>query len=588
MPVTAFTERGDERMKTFKRLLGYIKPFRADMVIACASALIGVLMSLLVPILIGKGVDCIVGKGEVDFVSLKKVCVELLVTILVSALFQWIMTYSSNRLSYKTVKMLRTDVLSKINRIGLKYIDSTPHGDIINSVVTDADIVSTGLLQGFTQVLSGLVTILGTLVFMFMINPYIALVVVVLTPLSFFVASFIAKRSHSKFSEQARLRGALTGFASEMIDGSEVVKAFGTEERAIERFEDLNKRWEKVGVTAHFYSALTNPVTRFVNALVYAAVVVFGGISAVGGAITVGALASFLSYCSQYTKPFNEISAVIAEFQNAISSAERIFFLLDVNEEKSDTDGVLLDDVKGDVCLKDVSFSYTSKKPFIEGLNIDVKSGQTVALVGPTGCGKTTLINLLMRFYDINGGEITVDGNNIADLTRKSLRSKFGMVLQDTWLFSGTIYENIAYGKDGASYDEVIEAAKKAHAHSFIKRLPDGYETLLTGNGENLSQGQRQLISIARVMLSDPPMLILDEATSSIDTRTEVKIQKAFSVLMNGRTSFIVAHRLSTIKNADIILVMKDGKIIERGTHDELIEKGGFYKELYNSQFAVF
>lgn len=575
-------------MKTVIRLFKYVKPFRKNLITAIVTALGGILLSLFVPILIGKGIDCIIDTGNVDFQALIKVCAELFAVVIVSALLQWIMSYNSNKLSYKTVKLLRGETIAKLNRVGLKYIDSVPHGDLINSVITDVDIVSTGLLQGFTQVLSGVVTILATLVFMFMINPYITLVVVLLTPISFFMASFIAKRAHSKYTQQARLRGKLSGYASEMIDSAQVVKAFNMQQSTEEKFEELNSEWEKVGVIAHFYSALTNPLTRFVNALVYAAVAVFGGIYVIGGAITVGALASFLAYCSQYTKPFNEISAVIAEFQNAISSADRIFAVLDAPEEISDENNRVLESVKGDVELKNVDFSYTESKKFIEDLNISVKSGQTIALVGPTGCGKTTLINLLMRFYEINSGSIGIDGNDITEITRESLHSSFGMVLQDTWLFSGTIYENIAYGKVGATEEEVIEAAKKAHAHSFIKRLPDGYETLLTGNGENLSQGQRQLISIARVMLSDPPMLILDEATSSIDTRTELRIQKAFLELMQGRTAFIVAHRLSTVKNADRILVMKDGEIIEKGTHRELLEKNGFYTQLYNSQFAVY
>lgn len=575
-------------MKTLSRLMKYIKPFKFNVALAVISAFIGVLLSLFVPVLIGDAIDCIVGKDNVDFSSLKTVLLELLGVILFSALFQWVMSYSTNKLSFKTVRLLRNNVFSKLNRISLKTIDSTPHGDIINSVVTDIDVLSTGILQGFTQVLSGIVTILGTLVFMFVINPYIAVVVVLLTPLSFFMASFIAKRAHSKFTQQAKLRGELTGYASEYIDGAQVVKAFNREEQTRQKFSELNLKWEKVGVIAHFYSALTNPLTRFVNALVYMAVAVFGGILTVGGAITVGSLASFLAYCSQYTKPFNEISAVIAEFQNAVSSAERVFHFLDTEEEKSDESGITVSDTDGNVSLENVSFSYNKDKKFIENLNLTAQSGKMIALVGPTGCGKTTLINLLMRFYEIDVGEIKIDGVNIREMTRESLRSKFGMVLQDTWLFSGTIFENIAYGKEGASYDEVIEAAKKAHAHSFIKRLPDGYETVITENGDNLSQGQRQLISIARVMLLNPPMLILDEATSSIDTRTELRIQKAFLELMDGRTSFIVAHRLSTVKNADMILVMKDGRIIESGTHSELINADGFYKNLYNSQFAVY
>lgn len=575
-------------MKTLKKLMKYIKPFKFNVALAVISAFIGVLLSLFVPVLIGKSIDCIVGPENVDFGSLRLILIELSAVILFSALFQWIMSYSTNKLSFKTVRLLRNNVFSKLNRISLKSIDSTPHGDIINSVVTDIDVLSTGILQGFTQVLSGIVTILGTLVFMFVINPYIAAVVVLLTPLSFFMASFIAKRAHSKYAQQAKLRGELTGYASETIDGMQVVKAFSREQMTQEKFSELNLKWEKIGVMAHFYSALTNPLTRFVNALVYMAVAVFGGILTVDGIISVGALASFLAYCSQYTKPFNEISAVIAEFQNAVSSAERVFNFLETEEEESDENGREINETEGNVSLENVSFSYTKDKKFIDNLNITAQSGKMIALVGPTGCGKTTLINLLMRFYDIDGGEIKIDGVNIRDLTRESLRSKFGMVLQDTWLFSGTIFENIAYGKEIASYDEVIEAAKKAHAHSFIKRLPDGYDTVITENGENLSQGQRQLISIARVMLLNPPMLILDEATSSIDTRTELKIQKAFLELMDGRTSFIVAHRLSTVKNADMILVMKDGNIIESGTHDELIKADGFYKNLYNSQFAVY
>lgn len=575
-------------MKTLGRLFNYARPFRVSLALSLISAFIGIALSLFVPVLIGRGVDCITGKGQVDFAALKTVCTELLATVLLSAFFQWLMAFCSNRLSYKTVEQMRNDVFSKINRLEISSVDRRSHGDIINTVTTDIDIVSTGLLQGFTQVISGVVTILGTLVFMFVINPYIALVVVLLTPLSLFMASFIAKGAHKKFTEQAKLRGELTGFACEMIDGASAVDAISCQDISISKFEKMNKAWEKVGVLAHFYSALTNPLTRFVNALVYAAVVVFGGGLVVGGTITVGALASFLAYCSQYTKPFNEISAVIAEFQNALSSAARVFSLLDEPEQTSDEGSAELKADSGEIELDNISFSYNKDKPFIENLSITAYSGHTLALVGPTGCGKTTLINLLMRFYDIDAGQIRIDGTDIAEVTRQSLRSKFGMVLQDTWLFSGTIYENIAYGSQDASREEVIAAAKKAHAHSFIVRLPDGYDTVVTGNGDNLSEGQRQLISIARVMLIDPPMLILDEATSSIDTRTEVEIQKAFASLMKGRTSFIVAHRLSTIRNADCILVMKDGEIIEQGTHTELINAGGFYKELYESQFAVY
>lgn len=575
-------------MKTMKQLLKYAKPFRINFILSLVSAFVGIGLSLLVPVLIGQGVDCAVGVDQVDFARLKTVCTELLAVVLISAFFQWVMSFCSNKLSYKTVELLRNDVMKKINRLGLPTIDSTPQGDIVNSVTTDIDVLSTGVLQGFTQVISGIVTILGTLIIMFVINPYIALVVVLLTPISLFMASYIAKHAHRKFAQQAKLRGELTGFAMEKIDGSQVVRAFNYQEKSISKFKKLNADWQKVGITAHFYSALTNPLTRFVNSLVYAAVAVFGGVFTVNGVITVGALASFLSYCSQYTKPFNEISAVIAEFQNAISSAQRVFDLLDKEEEQSDRDYPELQAENGEVDIQNIDFSYVPEKPFIQNLSIKVDSGKTVALVGPTGCGKTTLINLLMRFYDVNSGRILVDGKDIKTVTRDSLRAQFGMVLQDTWLFTGTIFDNIAYGKENATKEEVIEAAEKAYAHSFIKRLPKGYDTMVSGNGDNLSQGQKQLISIARVMLNDPPMLILDEATSNIDTRTEVKIQKAFATLMEGRTSFIVAHRLSTIKNADTILVMKDGAIIESGTHDELIEKGGFYSDLYNSQFAVY
>jgi len=575
-------------MKTVSRLFRYVGKFRFSLIASIICAFVGISLSLFVPVLIGRGVDCIIGKDEVGFEALKSVCLELAAVVLLSAFFQWLMGFLTNKISYKTVERMRNDVFSKLNRLEISSIDSRSHGDVINSFTTDIDVVSTGLLQGFTQVVSGVVTILGTLVFMFVINPYIALAVVLLTPLSLFMASFIAKGAHKKFTEQARLRGELTGFACEIIDGAEAVEAISCQNIAKRKFSEMNKKWEKVGVIAHFYSALTNPLTRFVNAIVYAAVVVFGGGLVVGGAITVGALASFLAYCSQYTKPFNEISAVIAEFQNALSSAARVFALLDEPEQSNDENAETLEAPDGEIELDGIYFSYNKNRPFIENLSFTAYSGHTLALVGPTGCGKTTLINLLMRFYDIDRGEIRIDGTDIDSVTRQSLRSKFGMVLQDTWLFSGTIYDNIAYGRQDATRDEVIAAAKKARTHSFIVRLPDGYDTLVGDNGGNLSEGQKQLISIARVMLIDPPMLILDEATSSIDTRTEIEIQKAFAELLEGRTSFIVAHRLSTIKNAHCILVMKDGEIIETGTHDELIAQGGFYKELYESQFAVY
>ena len=574
-------------MKTIKRLLQYIKPFKKNLIAAVISAFIGILFSLLVPVFIGYGVDAMVGVDNVDFKKLVQICIALAAIILISALFQWIMTYHSNKLSYYTVEQMRNDVMEKLTRVPLSFIDSTPHGDLINTVVTDIDIVGTGLLQGFTQVFSGIVTILGTLVFMFTINPIIALVVVVLTPLSFFVASFIAKHSHDKYREQAKLRGKMTGYASEMIECETLVKAYSMEESVEENFDKMNRDLQKVGVIAHFYSALSNPCTRFVNAMVYAGVAIAGAYLCVTGKLTVGALTSFLAYCSQYTKPFNEISGVVAEFQNAVASANRVFQLLDTENESDDSALEPLAVQDGTVGFSHVDFAYSKKKPLIRDFNLDVKSGQTIAIVGPTGCGKTTMINLLMRFYDVNAGKITVDGKDIRSVTRDSLRGAFGMVLQDTWLFRGTVRENIAYGVPDATDEEIREAAKKAHAHSFIKRLPNGYNTVLTENGDNISEGQKQLLCIARVMLKRPPMLILDEATSNIDTRTEVRIQKAFAALMEGRTSFIVAHRLSTIRNADVILVMRDGQIIEKGKHEELLAQNGFYAQLYNSQFAV-
>ena len=574
-------------MKTIKRLLRYIKPFKKNLIAAVISAFIGILFSLLVPVFIGYGVDAMVGVDNVDFKRLIQICIALAAIILISALFQWIMTYHSNKLSYYTVEQMRNDVMEKLTRVPLSFIDSTPHGDLINTVVTDIDIVGTGLLQGFTQVFSGIVTILGTLVFMFTINPIIALVVVVLTPLSFFVASFIAKHSHDKYREQAKLRGKMTGYASEMIECETLVKAYSMEESVEENFDKMNRDLQKVGVIAHFYSALSNPCTRFVNAMVYAGVAIAGAYLCVTGKLSVGALTSFLAYCSQYTKPFNEISGVVAEFQNAVASANRVFQLLDTENESDDSALEPLAVQDGTVGFSHVDFAYSKKKPLIRDFNLDVKSGQTIAIVGPTGCGKTTMINLLMRFYDVNAGKITVDGKDIRSVTRDSLRGAFGMVLQDTWLFRGTVRENIAYGVPDATDEEIREAAKKAHAHSFIKRLPNGYDTVLTENGDNISEGQKQLLCIARVMLKRPPMLILDEATSNIDTRTEVRIQKAFAALMEGRTSFIVAHRLSTIRNADVILVMRDGQIIEKGKHEQLLAQNGFYAQLYNSQFAV-
>ncbi len=572
-------------MKTLKRLLLYIKPFKKNLVLAILSAFIGILFSLLVPVFIGYAVDCMVGAGNVDYARLFKIAGALCAIIVISALFQWIMTYHSNKLSYYTVEQMRNEVAEKLTHVPLSYIDGNAHGDIINTVVTDIDIVGTGLLQGFTQVFSGIVTILGTLIFMFTINPLIALVVVVLTPLSFFVSAFIAKHSHEKYRKQAKLRGKMTGYATEMIGNESVVKAYNMEQTVADNYEEMNQELQKVGVMAHFYSALSNPCTRFVNAVVYAGVAIAGAYLCVRGTLSVGELTSFLAYCSQYTKPFNEISGVVAEFQNALASANRVFRLLDAENESDDSALAELQVSDGCVSFAQVDFAYSKKKPLIRDFSLDVQSGQTIAIVGPTGCGKTTLINLLMRFYDVNNGKITVDGKDIREVTRDSLRASFGMVLQDTWLFEGTVRENIAYGAQGATDAQITEAAKAAHAHSFIKRLPNGYDTVLTENGDNISQGQKQLLCIARVMLRHPPMLILDEATSNIDTRTEVRIQKAFAKLMEGRTSFIVAHRLSTIQNADLILVMRDGQIVEQGKHEELLRKGGFYSEIYNSQF---
>lgn len=573
-------------MQTLKRLLSYIRPFKKNLVAAVISAFAGIVLSLLVPVFIGLAVDTMVTAGEVDFSRLYTIGGVLAGIVLLSALFQWIMTYHSNKLSYYTVEKLRNDVFEKIGRVPLSYIDRNAHGDILSTAVTDIDIVGTGLLQGFTQVFSGVVTILGTLVFMFVLNPWIALVVVVLTPLSFFVSSFIARHTHDKYREQAKLRGKLTGFASEMIENETVVKSFAMEGVNAEKFQKMNTDMQKVGVIAHFYSALSNPCTRFVNATVYAGVATVGAVLCVRGSLSVGELTSFLAYCSQYTKPFNEISGVVAEFQNALSGAARVFRLLDAKDEPDDSALPALQVENGAVDFQNISFSYVSDKPLIRDFSLSVKPGQTVAIVGPTGCGKTTLINLLMRFYDINSGSIQIDGQNTQEVTRDSLRGAFGMVLQDTWLFRGTVRENIAYGAPNASDEEIIEAAKAAHAHSFIQRLPQGYDTVLSENGDNISEGQRQLLAIARVMLKKPPMLILDEATSNIDTRTEIRIQKAFQKLMEGRTSFIVAHRLSTIQNADVILVMRDGQIVEQGTHQALLAQRGFYYDLYQSQFA--
>ena len=570
-----------------KRILKYTKPYNKYIIIAFISALINITLTLLTPILIGRGVDNIIGKDNVNFSSLFSIIIFLLLTIIFSSLFQLIMTRCTNILSYKTIKDLRIDVFNKLNTLPLKYIDSNSHGSIINSVINDIEIISDGLLQGFSQLFTGIITIVGTLAFMLFINFKIALLVVVITPLSLFTASTIAKHCHSMFRKQSKVRGELTGYVEEMIGNQKIIKAFSYEDRAEEKFEVINKDLYKYGQKAQFYSALTNPVTRFVNGIVYAVVGVVGAISAINSNLSIGNLSAFLSYANQYTKPFNEISGVITELQAAFASANRVFKILDETPETSDKDSAInLESCKGNVSIKNLYFSYSDTTSLIEDFNLSVEPGQRIAIVGPTGCGKTTLINLLMRFYNIKSGEIKIDNINIDDITRTSTRGLYGMVLQDTWLFSGSVRDNIAYGKEDATLEEVIEAAKAAHAHKFIMRLPKGYDTILSEDS-SLSQGQKQLLCIARVMLSKPPMLILDEATSSIDTRTEIYIQRAFNKLMEGRTSFIVAHRLSTIREADLILVMNDGKIIEQGNHNELLNKNGFYANLYNSQFAT-
>ena len=555
------------RKQILKRVLGFSRPYIGYLVLALISAVLSVGMTLYAPILIGRGIDQIIGPGNVDFKAILSDIAWLAGTVAVGALFQWLLAQCTNILAYRTVRDLRVSVFDKLERVPLKYIDSNAHGDLISRVVNDIDQVSDGLLQGFTQLFTGVVTILGTLGFM--------------------LSVFIAKRSYQKFREQSETRGELSGYAEELVGGQRIVKAFGYEQRAQETFEEINARLYDCGVKAQFYSSLTNPCTRFVNAMVYAAVGVCGAIAALRGGLTIGQLSAFLQYANQYTKPFNEISGVVTELQTAIACAGRVFEVLDSPDETPDpADAVVMAESKGQVNLHDVSFSYHPGKRFIEALNLYANPGQRIAIVGPTGCGKTTIINLLMRFYDVDAGEILVDDVDIRHITRASLRGQFGMVLQDTWLFAGTVRENIAYGRPDATQEQVAAAAKAAHAHSFIKRLAQGYDTVLAEDGGNLSQGQRQLLSIARVMLTDPPMLILDEATSSIDTRTEIYVQRAFTRMMEGRTCFIVAHRLSTIREADCILVMRDGKIIEQGTHESLLRKEGYYAQLYNSQFA--
>ena len=566
------------------RILRYMKGQIPAVILAIICAAGSVLLSLYTTVLIGRAIDCI---GEnTDFKRMIPILITIAIIIPAVALLQWLMYFLTNLITHKTVKALRTDIFRHLQDLPLAYIDANSHGDIISRVVNDVDAVSDGLLQGFQQLFTGVVTIIGTLVFMVSLNWQITLVVVCITPLSFAVAAVISKLCFNKFKEQSAIKGELTGYIDEHIGSQRLVKAFGFENAAEAQFGEINERLNVCGRRAQFYSALTNPCTRFVNSLVYAGVGIFGALNAVkavSGGFTVGDLSCFLQYANQYTKPFNEISGVVTELQNALASAARIFALTDEPAESSDADSKVLEHCDGRVEIDNVDFSYVPSKPLIENLNLNVKSGQHIAIVGPTGCGKTTLINLLMRFYDVSDGEIRVSGSPIKNVTRNSLRGSFGIVLQETWVFKGTVRDNISYGKPGASLDEIIEAAKAAHAHSFIKRLPQGYDTVITNDAE-LSQGQRQLLSIARVMLALPPMLILDEATSSIDTRTEMKIQNAFDKLMKGRTSFVVAHRLSTIREADCILVMKSGHIVEQGTHAQLLANGGFYAELIRSR----
>ena len=573
--------------KTINRVLQLIRPYTYLVVSILVLAAVTVAATLYSPILIGKGVDCMIEKGLVSFPDLKLVLLQLAVVTAISAISQWVMSLLTNKMTYKIVDDIRRRVFAHMEILPLRYMDAHQPGDAISRISTDVDQFSDGLLMGFTQLFSGVMTILGTLGFMISIDGRITLIVVLITPLSFFVANFIAKRTFTMFRLQSETRAEMTSLVEEMVGNQKVVKAFAYEKEAEEQFDDINQRLQSCSLKATFFSSITNPSTRFVNGLVYTGVGIFGAFSAIQGRITVGQLSSFLNYANQYTKPFNEISGVVTELQNALACAGRIFHFLDEEPvPENAADAKTLDQVEGRVRFEDVSFSYTSEVPLIEHMNLEVKPGQRVAIVGPTGCGKTTVINLLMRFYDINKGKITLDGVPIQDLTWESLRSSYGMVLQETWLKTGTIRDNISYGKPDATREEVIEAAKQAHAHSFIKRLPKGYDTVMGEDGGSLSQGQKQLLCIARLMLLNPPVLILDEATSSIDTMTEIRIQKAFQKLMEGRTSFVVAHRLSTIKESDVILVMKDGHILETGKHEELLEKKGFYAQLYQSQFC--
>ena len=575
----------EQRKATLTRVLHKIRPYSLFVVCSLIVAAVSVAAQLYIPILCGDAIDLMLGKGNVDFAGVGRIIVEVLVVAVVAAFAQWLLSVCNNRITFSVSRDLRNEALRKIQTLPLSYLDSHPSGDIVSRMVADVDTFADGLLMGFTQLFSGVLTILGTLLFMLSENVAITLVVVCITPLSLLVASFLAKRSYKYFQGQSSVRGEQTALVNEMIEGQKVVQAFGHEAESLDAFDEVNGRLQDVSLKAIFFSSMTNPATRFVNNIVYAGVGLVGALYAVRGGITIGQLSVFLSYANQYTKPFNEISGVVTELQNALACAARVFELLDADDQIPEAENAAVLQPDGHVQLEDVSFRYLPDRPLIEGLSLDVKPGQRIAIVGPTGCGKTTLINLLMRFYDVNSGSIKVSGTDIRDVTRASLRGSYGMVLQDTWLRAGTVRENIAYGKPDATLDEVVAAAKAAHADSFIRRLPDGYDTVIAEDGGNISQGQKQLLCIARVMLCLPPMLILDEATSSIDTRTEVRIQKAFARMMQGRTSFIVAHRLSTIREADVILVMKDGHIVEQGNHDELLAAGGFYAKLYNSQF---
>lgn len=586
------TNKLKQQKGTLLRVLQYVKPYRVLVIISLLCACVSAAAQLLIPILTGKAIDQMIGAGQVNLSGVLVFAVWIAVVAALSAVAQQFLATSNNKIAYNISRDLRNAAFHKFQRLPLSYLDAHPSGDLVSRMIADVDTFSDGLLMGFTQLFTGVVLIVGTLTIMLIKNWMIALLVVVLTPLSMFVASFIARKTHHYFTEQARVRGQQTALINELIEGQKVVQSFGHEAASLSDFDCINDELGRVSLNATFFSSLTNPSTRLVNNIIYAAVALVGALSAVGGGISVGDLSVFLSYASQYAKPFNEISGVVTELQNALACAARVFSLLDEDDRVPDKENAAVLSPKGTVDLKDVCFRYVPDRPLIEGFNLHVKPGQRIAIVGPTGCGKTTMINLLMRFYDVNSGAILVDGTDIRDATRHSLRKSFGMVLQDTWLKAGTIRDNIAYGRPDASEEDVIAAAKAAHAHSFIRRLPDGYDTVITENGGNISQGQKQLLCIARVMLGGengelPPMLILDEATSSIDTRTEIKIQSAFARLMNGRTSFIVAHRLSTIQEADVILVMKDGHIIEQGTHEELLKKQGFYANLYQSQFAL-